>query len=370
MSHIVKGRRRVQIKQNGKYVADKLFPKGVSKDDIDQWVMRVKLGLIDPLRESSCPNFEEFVETFLSQHAEVHVLPATVMKIRSDIRGHLLPAFGTMKLSDIRPKHVIKLQADLWQNGEGKSAQTIGNIVSTASQIFKFAVAKEFMDFNPCTSITRIRRQKKAPTYWSFAERNKFLAFCKDEDWNLFQLFAFAVTTGLRPGELQGLQRSRLDFENSFVTVDQNWCTKTDRLNSWTKGKIDRRVTVPPSIMEILNDKRRLSPEAFVFSESIRFNTLGHKLLKPMALKADVPPIRFHDLRHTFASHCVLKGKHQVEIRDLLGHAKLSSTDIYMHLSKDDLKGSTDCLVEGMPWLLVHDPKVISIASRIGSQTH
>ena len=64
MSHIVKGRRRVQIKQNGKYVADKLFPKGVSKDDIDQWVMRVKLGLIDPLRESSCPNFEEFVETF------------------------------------------------------------------------------------------------------------------------------------------------------------------------------------------------------------------------------------------------------------------------------------------------------------------
>jgi hypothetical protein len=41
-----------------------------------------------------------------------------------------------------------------------------------------------------------------------------------------------------------------------------------------------------------------------------------------------------------------------------------------MHLSKDDLKGSTDCLVEGMPWLLVHDPKVISIGSRIGRQTH
>lgn len=139
---------------------------------------------------------------------------------------------------------------------------------------------------------------------------------------------------------------------------------KTKPLNPWTKGKIDRKVTVPPSIMEILSNKRGLKPDAYVFSETIPFNTLGHRLLKPMARKAGVTPIRFHDLRHTFASHCVLKGKHQVEIRDLLGHAKLSSTDIYMHLSKDDLKGATDCLVEGMPWLLNHNPKVISIHSR------
>lgn len=364
MSHLVNGRRRVQIKQKGICVADKLFPKGTSKEDIDAWTMRIKLGLIDPLRESNCPKFDEFVETFLAEHASVHTLPATVIKKRSDIKLHLSPAFGEMRLADIRPRHVIKLQADLWKSGKGKSAQTIANILSAASSIFKFAVTKEFMEYNPCTSVTRVKKPKKAPTYWSFSERNKFLAFCQRENWELYQLVAFAVTTGLRPGELQGLQRSRLDFQNCFVTVDQNWCTKTNRLNPWTKGKIDRKVTVPPPIMEILNNKRGLAADAFVFSENIPFNTLGHNLLKPMARRAGVTPIRFHDLRHTFASHCVLKGKHQVEIRDLLGHAKLSSTDIYMHLSKDDLKGATDCLVEGMPWLVDNDPKVISINTR------
>lgn len=291
-------------------------------------------------------------------------LPATVIKKKSDIHHHLSPAFGKMRLVDIRPKHIIKLQADLWNGGNGKSAQTIANILSAASAVFKFAVTKEYMEYNPCTSVARIKKPKKTPNYWSFAERNKFLAFCQHEDWELYQLVAFAVTTGLRPGELQGLQRSRLDFENCFVNVDQNWCTKTKKLNPWTKGKIDRKVTVPPPIMQILSNKRGLPPDAFVFSYNIQFNTLGHHLIKPMSRRAEVPAIRFHDLRHTFASHCVLKGKHQVEIRDLLGHAKLSSTDIYMHLSKDDLKGATDCLVEGMPWLLDNDPKVVSIRAR------
>ncbi len=365
MSHLINGRRRVQIKHNGQYIADKLFPKGTPKEDVDAWTMRVKLGLIDPLREDASPTFNEFVSTFIHEHAEVHTLPATVIKKKSDIENHLAPIFGKMILSEIRPKHVIKLQADLWNNGNGKSPQTIANILSAASLIFKFAVTKEFMEYNPCTSVTRIRRKvKKSPTYWSFAERNRFLAFCQNENWELYQLVAFAVTTGLRPGELQGLQRSRLDFGNCFITVDQNWCTKTNKLNPWTKGKIDRRVTVPQPIMEILSNKRGLPPDAYVFSQSIPFNTLGHNLLKPMAIRADVTPIRFHDLRHTFASHCVLKGKHQVEIRDLLGHAKLSSTDVYMHLSKDDLKGATDCLVDGMPWLVDHDPKVVSIHTR------
>ena len=81
---------------------------------------------------------------------------------------------------------------------------------------------------------------------------------------------------------------------------------------------------------------------------NVGFNTLGHNLLKLMAIKAGVPPI----------------SKHQVEIRELLGHAKLSSTDIYMHLSKDDLKGATDCLVEGMPWLIDNDPKVVPLFQR------
>ena len=170
--------------------------------------------------------------------------------------------------------------------------------------------------------------------------------------------------TGLRPGELWGLQREQLDFDRGFVTVDRAWCRRTRRLNDWTKGKIDRTVTVPREIMEVLASKRHLDPKAFVFSSDIGFSAFPYRLFKPMCKDAGVRDIRFHDLRHTFASHCVLKGLHQVEIRDLLGHAKLSSTDVYMHLSEDDKDGSTDCLADGFSWLSGELANVVSLNQR------
>ncbi len=356
MAHLTpKGCWRAQVRSYGRIVASKTFPRGAQKSEAEAWEIRTKNQLTQIRHPGGGPTLGEFIHIYFREHAALHLVPSTFIKRKIDIEKHLMPAFGQTPLSSIRAKHIAEFQATLWRGGTGLSAQSIGNILSALGQVLKFAVVKDVIDINPSTSVRRIKRPKRAPTFWSIAERDRFLIVCRRHDFALFQMVALAVTTGLRPGELQGLQRSRLDFEESLVIVDQNWCPRTKRLNPWTKGKLDRVVSVPPRVMEILHDKRNLPSATFVFAK-IQFNTLGHRLLKPMARRAGVPPIRFHDLRHTFASHCVLKGKHPIEIRDLLGHSQLASTDMYMHLRKDYLKGATDCLVEGTQWLDLKKP--------------
>jgi len=158
---------------------------------------------------------------------------------------------------------------------------------------------------------------------------------------------------------LQGLLRDCIDFDLGYVMVRRNWCTKTNKLNEYTKTKTDRKVSVSPAILRLLADKRALPMDAPVFN--LEFNTLGFRLIRPMAVAAEVKPIRFHDLRHTFASHLIMRGKHVVEVKELLGHTKLETTMKYMHLAEDRKKGVTDCLTDGMSWLQGNAGNVVPI---------
>lgn len=145
--------------------------------------------------------------------------------------------------------------------------------------------------------------------------------------------------------------------------VRRNWCTKTNKLNEYTKTKIDRKIPVSPAILALLADKKGQSMDAPVFDKE--FNTQGWREIRPMAIAAGVKPIRFHDLRHTFASHLIMRGKHVVEVKELLGHTKLETTMKYMHLAEDRKKGVTDCLTDGMVWLQGNAGNVVPIRSRI-----
>ena len=105
---------------------------------------------------------------------------------------------------------------------------------------------------------------------------------------------------------------------------------------------------VPAPVLEVLGNKRKLAVDQPIFD--FKFNSIGFRRIQPMARRAGVRPIRFHDLRHTFASHLVMRGRHPVEIKEMLGHRKLETTMKYMHLSEGQDQGLTDCLVEGASW--------------------
>jgi integrase len=352
---------RVRLRIKGKLVSQN-FPVGTSRDLIKRYESELRLERINKDLVNNCPTFKAWAEIWLKYYAQLHKTPSSVIKDLGTLKNHLYPAFGGIKLSDIEPQDIVNLQTKLWNEGEGYAAQSINNVVSLCSAILKNAVMHRKINFNPCSSIKRISRRERTPTFWTFEETDRFLRYCKDQDYELFQLCAFALNTGLRPGELQGLLRDCLDFDLGYVTVRRNWCTKTNRLNEYTKTKTDRKVSVSPAIMRILVEKRHLDTTASVFS--MDFNTLGFRRLRPLAIAAGVTPIRFHDLRHTFASHLIMRGKHVVEVKELLGHTKLDTTMKYMHLAEDRKKGVTDCLTQGMSWLDENTGNVVALHGR------
>lgn len=329
---------------------NKMFPLGTPLDVVRKFELEKRLERIDGIEKRSIPFLSDYSKRFLAIYPTIKRRgAATLKKDRSSLKHYILPAFGHLELDRIGAPEILDFQAELHADGDGLAPQSCSNVLSTLSSIYRLAVLERHCQYNPCAAVPRIPRGEDAPwDYWTPKEANRFLLYCRERDFDLFQLCAFTLNTGLRPGELQGLLRDAINFEEGFVHVHRNWCTKTQQLVNRTKNGLPRKVALSPQILQLMDGKRRLAPTAPVFP--LKFNSLGWRFIRPMAIDAGVKPIRFHDLRHTFATHLVLHGRHPVEIKELLGHKKLSSTDRYMHVLDELKRGATDCLVEGMVW--------------------
>ncbi len=346
----------------GRHMMSKIFPLGTLKSVVDKFEAEISLGLINATLEKNCPTFAAYAEKWIEHYAKIHKAPSTVLKDQQMLRDHLMPAFGTKKLFEIKRKDTRDLKTHLC-NERRFAAQTVNNILGLAHKIFDGAVSDdELIQANPVSGVKRVQSIRREFKFWTFEEKDRFLSYCRTEDWQVFQVVALATETGLRPMEIKGLQRDCLDFENGEVIVRRNWCTKTNKLNPYTKTKRDRKVPMSPALYQILADKRFLPADSFVF-QGIS-NAFGAVKLQPMAIRAGVTPLRFHDLRHTFASHLAMRGVPMIKIMDLLGHTKMDSTLIYAHLAPSSLKGITDVLSGGAGWTRTLPGEVVPLTKR------
>lgn len=358
-------------KQKGRYVARwrdrsrkqraKVFPKGTPKATADMFERDMKIKVASGGMIQNSVTFKDLAERWIKEYSEIHKTESSVIKDHSTLKHHLLPEFGKQCVTSIDPSAVSQFQQALCHK-RNLAPQSVNNIVGLLSSILRYGVNTGLIKFNPCGSIRRIKRQERTPTFWTLEEMQRFLGVCRGEDYELFQMCAFALNTGLRPGELRALKRDCINFELRYVEVRRNFCTKTGRINEYTKNKRVRRVPLNHLVLDLIANKRSLASDALIFPWLT--NSIGFFRLQPMARKAGVKPIRFHDLRHTFASHLVLHKKNPVEIKELLGHTKLETTDKYMHLMEGWHQGATDCLAVGFDWRNNDRAKVVNFPAR------
>ncbi|HEY2933546.1 MAG TPA: site-specific integrase [Acidobacteriota bacterium] len=159
-----------------------------------------------------------------------------------------------------------------------------------------------------------------------------------------YALFLCAIHTGMRSGELAGLQWGDIDFHGKFLTVRRH--VNHGRV-SRTKTDKNRRIDLSDALLSALQERRRVLradwlKEGSKIPEWVFCNNDGkspdmqnvkrrhfHKCLE----KAELRRIRFHDLRHTFASLLIQAGEPLAYIKDQLGHASIKMTvDVYGHL--------------------------------------
>ena len=160
------------------------------------------------------------------------------------------------------------------------------------------------------------------------------------DSMDLKDLVLFAVNTGLRQSELINLRFKQINFKNKSVILDNQYHI--------TKSKKVRTVPLNQTCCDIINNRIKNSGiEDTVFTlngSQIKQDYIVHKF-KVYVLKAGInPKLKFHSLRHSFASWLVERGVSIYQISKLLGHQDVSTTQIYAHLQNESLKSAVDLL--------------------------
>jgi|SRR5580658_435289 integrase len=256
----------------------------------------------------------------------------------SIIRAHLRPAFGTLMLHEIGVAQIDKFIVDRAHLDK----KTIANHLVLLGSMLRAA-----QDLGWLAIIPRIRKPKVRLLNADFGylrtdeELRRFLAAAHDEDQGAFVLYAAAAYTGMRAGELAGLQWGDVNFEQRLIAVQRSYAGPT-------KGGDVRYVPILDPLLPVLRAHRLMTSGRLVFpsqagtmqGRSARvFQEILHRVLR----NAGFPRverggkrrwyIRFHDLRHTFASHWVMKGGDLFKLQKILGHKTVQMTMRYAHLA-------------------------------------
>jgi integrase len=320
--------------------ASKTFARKVQAEVFE---LKLKTGDVDETGTIKArKTFNEFCKEYL-EIACVNKTPNTFRLYEDCIRIRLAPFIGESRLNEITLKDVLLIQANLLK--KGYSASYINTALVVFNRILSNAKDLGYIAKNPAEGVKRVKSQDPEWKFWTRGEAKRFLTFVKSRHLVLHDVVAVALNTGLRAGELQALTRGSIDFDRKEIIVKKSFCKESNAVRDETKSKKIRRIPINDFLYSVLQDKRFLPQDAQIFE--IKIHTLANHRFREYCKKAGVPRIRFHDLRHTFASHLAMAGLPIPKLQQLMGHSSIEMTMRYSHLSPDAMVGVTEVLSVG-----------------------
>jgi integrase len=301
-------------------------------------------GTYDMKEVRAVPTLEAFQERFIS-YSEVNNKPATVYEKRWVLKLHLIPAFGKRPLDKISAADIEQFKA--LKLKEGHCRKSVNNHLTVLRKLLNLAV-----EWGELSHAPRVKALKVAPSefeFLDFDETDRFLRAAAPE-WKAF--LVTALKTGLRVGELLALKWEDLDLVAGRLMVRRSLWRKDE---GTPKGGRTREVPLSADAVATLKAHRHLKgPYVFCFPDGRRLTHNRVKDLVPSTCrKAQLAKrLTTHDLRHTFASHLVMRGVTLKAVQELLGHATMEMTMRYAHLSPD-VKRDAVLLLDG-PLVLAH----------------
>jgi integrase len=259
--------------------------------------------------------------------------------IRCILDRHLVPFFGAMRVRDVGVEDLDEYTADKL---EKLSAKTIANHVTVLVSMFNYAAAlkQPWVLSVPKFKKPKVTHGRDFNFLRTEDEIQRFLGAARAEGHLVHAFYATALYTGARAGEIAALEWTDIDFDRRLITIQRSFSgpTKSDRV---------RYVPILDPLLPILREWRLRHPGRLVFTtrdgtmhgESARiFQEILHRVLDsagfPRVTRTGKsrPYIRFHDLRHTFASHWVMRDGSLFKLQKILGHQSVTMTERYSHL--------------------------------------
>lgn len=328
------------------------------------------------LPEPNKVTVEQWLKTWMEVYKKDNLKPATYNSYDQLIRLHINPRIGDKKVKDLKPSHIQKLINDCYRTGrikkkttvknqdkkkdepskpakpDGLSGRTVKYIYGILLQALDQAIKERLIAYNPASKgNVKLPRHEKPEIQPLYTEQARdFLQAIKDM-W-LYPLFLVDISTGLRRGELLGLQWSDINFTDKTATIKRSLIQIDSKvhLQESVKTKKSKRVIslTDDCVKELKKLKARQAQDKLALEEGL-YQDNGfvfcwqdgrplrpdyvYSTLKKLLKKNGFPEVRFHDLRHSFATIMLEQGIDLETVSAMLGHNSIAITaDIYTHV--------------------------------------
>ncbi len=337
-------------------------------------------------QDPSAMTVGEWMDTWVREYLG-DVKPHTVASYKGQVKNHIKPAIGSVKLQVLTAPQIQKFYNGLRKDGmkvpkrdkdgkavkkDGKavyesvpmSAKSIKNVHGVLHKALQQAVEVGYIRFNPSDAckLPRVEKKELHPL-----DEREIAAFLREIKGHRFEtLYTVTLFTGMREGEVLGLKWDRVDFQRGIILIDQQLHHDKGAGGQYSfaslKNDKARIITPAPWVMELLKHHRAAQTEQHLQAGSLWENSglvftdeLGRHLreftvyrrFKEAVAAIGRPDARFHDLRHSYAVAAIRAGDDIKTVQGNLGHATAAFTlDIYGHVT-DQMKQASAQRMEG-----------------------
>ncbi len=336
-------------KEGSRYRA-KTFHGETLQEAIDKAEEHIRIEsryTIDP--DTHDATVTDITEAWL-RHGKLKWTANTYSQYQMHFNTHIKPVLGHLRARDVTTARIQQLVDKLVDKGLAPGSVRLIYVVVKGP--FSEATRQSTIRTNPAQGIELPKIRKKRKVTWSIEHIQRVLEYLEEDPfWSA--LYRFALTTGVRPGELIALRWEDVDFDEGRATV---WRTLTRNekrqyvIGDDTKTHEPRTINVSPDTLVALyrwrvaqNEFRKAAPH-WLDTDLIFTATYGYHLQpktwrafhKALCQKLGVPPMTPHGTRHTLATSLMSANEHPVIVKDILGHRNIKTTlDQYSHPSID-----------------------------------
>lgn len=365
------GRIIIGHKNDGSPIFKSVFGK-TQKTTLKQLHQLIDLYRDVDLTEECRITLGEWLDKWLNEYMIFTIKDSTMRNYRSNVEHQIKRFIGKKRLVYLTTVDVQKFYNKIKKEGRVKrhpihgyalSDNMIRKIHMTLHEALDMAVKERLIVRNPTDGTTIPKKNRTEKIVLCDNQLDKFMETIKQEPyWHDF--FYVEIMTGLRRGEICGLQWKDINFINGTLSVKRSVGKKKGGGVTIGETKTEagaRKIVMPPSVTTLLQDKRSKAISKWIFPHYTNPSAPLHpdaayRKLKLILKRAQLPSIRFHDLRHTFATHAMQGGVDAKSLAGILGHTDASFTlDTYTHVTGEMQKSAATVINDMMQKFLIKE---------------
>ena len=352
---MAKIRKRVWTNKSGKhtcweitYVIDgKQYRKSGYASELDAQIDLPNI-IVDT---TSNTKLKVVIDDYMKRHCKLLCKQSTQDLYNNYIKVHLHNLKNKIA-KEVKRRDIENLMLDM--KIKGISNKSINSVMTFIQAVFSYGVEAGYFKNNPIGKIKKLPQVKKPVRFLNEKQMQVFLECAKNS--RFYALFATAIYTGMRRGELLALEWSDIDFKKGKISVNKQYYKG---IKQSTKTNKARYVDIPNNLLEILKEHKKncnvLTKFVFhnysggtvhaYYMEEKHFHPLLKECNKILDEENQIENFRFHDLRHTYATYLLSNGVPVKYVQEQLGHSTAKMTlDVYASFMPSVKFGALDLL--------------------------